>query len=139
MTPQDMALVHSAAFSQSRPWSAGEFSELMASKFTHVVGTKNAFALIQVIDTEAELLTIATHPSCQRRGLARQCMRDWQMRAAALGAKRAFLEVAADNQAALSLYAEFGYERCGLRKGYYTSRDGQKADAILMERPLLLR
>ena len=73
MTPQDLAHTHAAAFTQSRPWTADEFADLLANRFTHyVVGNAQSFALFQVIADEAELLTIATHPSHQRQGLALQ-------------------------------------------------------------------
>ncbi|WP_170583123.1 ribosomal protein S18-alanine N-acetyltransferase [Ruegeria arenilitoris] len=136
MTPQEMAETHGAAFTQSRPWTNDEFADLLASRFTHVVGNKTAFALIQVIGDEAELLTIATHPDHQRQGLGRACMQAWHDRAHDLGARRAFLEVASDNAAAIALYQSCGYARCGLRPGYYRRGKADKVDAILMERAL---
>ena len=85
---------------------------------------------------EAELLTIATHPDYQRRGLAQSCMTDWHRRAASTGATRAFLEVAADNTGAIALYERCGYAPCGLRRGYYRRAGEEAVDAILMERDL---
>ncbi|KUJ73742.1 ribosomal-protein-alanine acetyltransferase [Ruegeria marisrubri] len=131
-----MAVVHAAAFTQSRPWRADEFRELLSNNFTHSVGNNQCFAVFQVIADEAELLTIATHPYYQRKGLARLLMESWQNEAARLGAKRAFLDVAADNIPAIALYESCGYTRCGIRKGYYRRPTGTNVDAILMERPL---
>ena len=37
MTPQEMAHIHAAAFTQSRPWSAKEIADLLACRFTHVI------------------------------------------------------------------------------------------------------
>lgn len=136
MTPQEMALIHAAAFTQARPWTAEEFTELLANRFTHAVGDSYAFALFQVIADEAELLTIATHPAHQRQGLARHRMETWHARAAELGARRAFLDVAADNSAAIALYKRCNYSPCGLRKGYYARKTGENCDAIVMERNL---
>ncbi|MGV6805197.1 MAG: GNAT family N-acetyltransferase [Ruegeria sp.] len=136
MTPQDLAEIHGAAFTRSRPWSADEFAGLLANRFIHIVGNKTTFALFQVIGDEAELLTIATHPDHQRLGYARTCMQEWQEKAADLGARRAFLEVAADNAAAIALYQSCGYARCGLRQGYYLRDKADKVDAIVMERRL---
>jgi len=45
-----------------------------------------------------------------------------------LGVEEAFLEIRADNQAALRLYAELGWETAGTRTSYY--RDG--TDAVVM-------
>ncbi len=136
MTPQDMASTHAAAFQQARPWSADEFAHLLANRFTHYIGTPQCFAVFQVIADEAELLTLATHPSQQRQGLASLCMKNWQDRAVELGATRAFLEVAADNHPALNLYLGCAYQRCGVRNGYYTRENAENADAIVMERTL---
>ncbi len=136
MTPQDMAETHAAAFTQSRPWSAEEFNDLLANRFTYAIGDKRSFALIQVIGEEAELLTIATHPNYQRRGLARGVMVDWHAKAQSLGAIRAFLDVASDNHSAISLYQSCGYTPCGNRAAYYQRKSGPNADAIVMERRL---
>lgn len=139
MTPADMAETHAAAFTRARPWRAGEFAGLIAQPTCHVFGDARCFAVIRVIADEAELLTIATHPRHQRGGLARACMETWQDAAAELGARRAFLDVAADNRAAIALYAACGYAPCGSRPGYYR-RDGADAvDAILMARALTRR
>lgn len=131
-----MAATHAAAFTRSRPWSAAEFASLLDQAFCHVLGDARCFALIRVIADEAELLTIATHPDAQRQGLARHRMTLWQDRAAELGATRAFLEVASDNQPALALYTACGFDPCGRRPGYYPRAAGQPVDAILMARTL---
>ena len=133
MTPQEMASTHAAAFTQSRPWTAEEFTDLLENRFTLCVGDDRCFALVQVIAGEAELLTIATHPRFQRQGLALRCMECWHDRAVALQATRSFLDVASDNSAAIALYERCGYRRCGLRKGYYLRKNGDLSDAIVME------
>lgn len=136
MTPEDLARTHAAAFTQSRPWNAGEFADLLSNRFVHAFGNTQCFALVQIIADEAELLTIATHPDQQRQGLARRCMTDWQSSAASMGATRAFLDVAADNTGAIALYQRSGYAPCGLRRGYYRRTGKEAVDAILMERDL---
>lgn len=136
MTPADMAATHKAAFTLSRPWSEMEFSDLLSNSFNAVVGDTRCFALIQVIAGEAELLTIATHPDHQRQGLAAQVMTDWHAQAASQGATRAFLDVAADNAAAIALYHKCGYAPLARRVGYYTRSTEEKIDAIVMQRGL---
>lgn len=132
----DLARTHRAAFTSPRPWHAAEFDDLLQSPACFVTGSAHCFALTRVIIDEAELLTIATHPDHQRHGLARACMADWQETAHARGATRAFLEVAADNAAAIALYHICGFETDGIRPGYYR-RHGQPAvDARLMARAL---
>ncbi len=133
MTPQEMAHIHAAAFHQSRPWVADEFAELLANRFIHAIGDTRSFALVQVIADEAELLTIATHPDHQRKGLARKIMVEFNAYADRAGASRAFLDVASDNKAAIALYEACGYEACGTRKRYYLRENGPNVDAIVME------
>ena len=134
--PAQMAKTHRLAFSLSRPWSEQEFAELLQSPLVFACGTERCFALVRVIAEEAELLTLATRPDSQRRGLAKQVMAIWQQSACKKGALEAFLEVAADNQAALSLYTSCGYKEAGRRSGYYPRPTGSAVDAIVMRRAL---
>ena len=50
------------------------------------------------------------------------------------GAAQVFLEVAATNQAAISLYLQAGFAKVGLRRGYYTHPDDATDDAVVMSR-----
>jgi ribosomal-protein-alanine N-acetyltransferase len=136
-TPADapvMAGVHGAAFEQ--PWNAAAFAELMGGPgvFGLLAGETPAQGVIlcRVVAGEMEVLTVGVDPAARRRGLARALM------AAALGAGRqagaeaAFLEVAEDNPAAVSLYAGLGFRRAGLRRSYYDRGQGGRVDAIVM-------
>ncbi len=136
LTPEDMATTHAAAFTQSRPWRAEEFSALIQLPGCFAIGDAACFALVRVIADEAELLTIATAPAQRRQGRARICMAAWMAEAATRGATRAFLEVAHDNVAALSLYETMGFHRSGLRRGYYPRTGAVAVDAVVMSRPL---
>lgn len=136
MTPEELAEIYAAAFPGSRGWSADEFAELLASPHVFLVSRQQAFALGRVIADEAELLTIATYPDRQGQGLGRHCLRDFCDTAHVRGAARAFLEVAADNHAALYLYESDGWQKTGLRKGYYARSAGGPVDAVLMGKSL---
>jgi ribosomal-protein-alanine N-acetyltransferase len=81
---------------------------------------------------EAELLRLAVRPGQRRAGLGRAVLEHGLDRLAVEGVRLCFLEVRTDNAAALHLYAAAGFERGGLRPGYY--RDG--APALLMTRSL---
>ncbi len=133
MSPEEMATLHAAAFTQSRPWSADEFASLVSSPLCFAVGDTTCFALIRVIADEAELLTIATHPEHIRHGLAFLCMQNWQEQARLRGATKAFLEVADDNAPALALYAKCGFKHCGTRRAYYSRSPLPPVDAIVMQ------
>ena len=136
MTPAVMAALHRAGFTQSRPWTEAEFTGLLAVPSTFACGDARGFALVRVGADEAELLTLTTHPEHRRQGVARALMDQWQARASAQGATRAFLEVAADNTPALALYAQAGFQRAGLRRAYYARPQGIAADAVVMTRAL---
>ena len=136
LTPQQMAQIHAAAFTQSRPWSQAEFTALLDSPLNFASGDGRCFALVRVIADEAELLTIATDPADQRQGPARALMQDWQTQARLRGAQTCFLEVAADNDAAIGLYLSQGFARCGCRRGYYARKNAASVDAIVMQKEL---
>jgi ribosomal-protein-alanine N-acetyltransferase len=131
-----MAVLHAAAMTTPRPWSAAEFAALLARPGAFATGDARAFALGRVIIDEAELLTIATHPDHRRQGLARTALAAFESEARARGAATAHLEVAADNAAALALYDGAGYRRAGLRRGYYQRADSTPVDAVLMAKAL---
>ena len=129
MTPERMAEIHNAAFAPQRGWTVSEFSDLCASELVECFAVPDGFALIRTVANEAELLTLAVHPHGQRRGSADKIMQNWMT---STQADTAFLEVAADNHAALALYAKHGFVPCGRRKGYYSRTDGPPVDAVLM-------
>ncbi|MFL4468566.1 GNAT family N-acetyltransferase [Tateyamaria armeniaca] len=134
MTPEALAALHRAAFATERAWSADEFRSLIDSPHCHLTSDTHGFALWRAVADEAELLTIATHPDHQRQGVARSLMQQW-MRAAARTASTAFLEVAADNAAAIALYGQFGFDVMARRVGYYKRAD-HAADALIMRASL---
>ncbi len=74
---------------------------------------------------EAELLRIAVDPAHRGEGHGRLLLEACQRDLVAQGMTRLFLEVRVSNQAALQLYRACGWQRCGLRPGYYP--DGEDA------------
>lgn len=136
MTPEDFAVLHGAAFTDSRHWSASEFHALLAHSGTFACGDPRAAALVRVIVDEAELLTLATAPAHRRRGLAGAVLAKAESHARDAGAATLFLEVAADNTGACALYAKSGYQETGRRPGYYHRGDRQPVAAILMSKDL---
>lgn len=136
MTPEQLAALHRSAFATSRGWSAKEFHDLLTSPLCFAVTRPQGFAVGRVVAGEAELLTIATHPDSQGQGIGRACLATFEAEAAQRGAASAFLEVGADNPAAIHLYRSAGWHETGRRKGYYTRSDGGVVDALLMGKAL---
>lgn len=79
---------------------------------------------------EAELLRIAVDPAHRGGGLGQRLLTACQEALTAAGMGQLHLEVRASNQPAMRLYRACGWERCGLRAGYYP--DGE--DAALFRR-----
>lgn len=141
MNPDQLAAIHGAAFTDSRGWSASEFNALLQSDLCFLVCEESGFALGRVIADEAELLTIATLPEAQGKGIGRRCLAAFQSEAEKRGAVTAFLEVAEDNTPAISLYESAGWETSGRRPKYYARSGRNPVDALLMTKscPLVTR
>ena len=79
---------------------------------------------------EGEVLRLAVDPACRRQGLGGLLLTALEARLVARGAGQLFLEVRADNRAAIALYHTQGYHRSGVRPRYYA--DG--CDALMLAR-----
>lgn len=129
LTLTQMAALHRLCFTTPRPWSEAELAQLVHAPGVIDLRKNNGFLLGRVIADEAELLTLAVHPSARRSGEGRALVSDFLH--ACRDAASVFLEVAADNDPAIQLYRGFGFEQAGLRKAYYG-----KTDAIVMSRKI---
>lgn len=137
MTPEALALLHARCFRSPPPWSAADFAGLLADPLAFLLVEGDAGFLIgRAVAGEAELLTLAVAPEARRRGLARSLVARFLYQARVRGADRAFLEVAADNAAAIALYESTGFTLFGRRRGYYHAPDGTRTDALVLARDL---
>ncbi len=136
MTPQDLATIHAACFTQPRPWSVSEFTDLLASDRTELFTTKNGFALIQIAGPESELLTIAVHPDARRSGQGTQLLKSALNAAKSAGCEDMFLEVVDTNTPAIALYYAAGFTDRAVRKDYYNGPNGAKSSALVLYKPL---
>ncbi len=131
-------MCHARAFAgQGRAWSEVEFTSLLQSPHVFCVGNEHTFALGRAVAGEAELLTLATDPAQQRQGLGRIALLAFEDAARKRGADTCFLEVAADNVAATSLYRHAGFEEIARRAAYYDKPSGSRADALVLQKSLL--
>jgi ribosomal-protein-alanine N-acetyltransferase len=123
----------------AHPWTLGNFSDALRSKYLCKVFEKNnemlGYAVLMLAVDEAELLDISIGLGYQRKGLGRALLE--QMLALALhsGMRRMVLEVRESNEAAIALYRSAGFEQIGRRRDYYPAEHGRE-DAILMGREL---
>ena len=129
-----LAEIHASAF--DRPWSAAEIAALLDSPGTLALqssGDIKGFVMVRAMAGEGEILTLAVAPQARRQGLAHALMQAAIVLAMAQEAQTLFLEVAADNAAALRLYEGLGFELAGRRKGYYDrGAVSPRIDALVM-------
>ncbi len=131
--PEALARLHRAACAHARPWSAPEFARLLARADTVFCHLPQGYALGRAILDEAELLSLAVSGQARGRGLGRALLAGFEAAARARGARRAFLEVAADNAPEITLYTRSGWRQVGHRRNYYPqARPGRpRVDALL--------
>ncbi len=137
MTPASLAALHARSFTVPRPWAEAEFAAILADPLAFLLVEGDAGFLVgRAVAGEAELLTIAVAPEARGRGLGGRLVARFLYQARLRGAETAFLEVAAGNSAALSVYRAQGFVDAGRRRGYYHHPDGQAEDALVLSRSL---
>jgi ribosomal-protein-alanine N-acetyltransferase len=94
------------------------------------------FALVLLVASDAELLTIAVAHEFRRHGVATTLLEDFFHQALRASATNAFLEVAEDNVPAQHLYARLGFRKEGVRRDYYHRPGNRRVAAHLLRRPL---
>ncbi|SCL64889.1 [SSU ribosomal protein S18P]-alanine acetyltransferase [Micromonospora citrea] len=118
-------------------WSAAMFWNELANGHHYLVATDDDGAVLGYAGLtaappeEAWVQNIAVRRDAQRRGVGRLLLEALLAEAARLGARSTLLEVAADNAPAQLLYAAYGFEPIGVRRGYYQSSN---TDALVMQR-----
>lgn len=134
MTPRAFADVMDRAYTHMRPWTADAISQTIANPHSVFLSRDDGALLALIVADECEILAIATDPAVQRTGIASSLLKELFEIAARRNANRVFLEVALQNSPARKFYAGKGFAQVGLRKKYYTLRDGTKDDAVLLSR-----
>src|SRR5512140_1471156 len=137
MTVEDVpAVAQIDRLSFSLPWPEHSFhyevtDNRVARCFVAETDDKRIAAMIVswIIVDEMHIATIATHPDFRRQGIGERLLSEALTDGEASGAKLAFLEVRAANEAAQAMYRKFGFEATGKRPRYYKD-NGE--DAILM-------
>ena len=127
-TPAALAQTHAAANAVDRAWSEVEFADLLKSGAV-LFGDARSFLLGRIIAGEGEVLTLATHPDHRRQGLAQAILSAFCAQCSDV-----FLEVAADNSAAIALYHRSGFEQVGTRTNYYARPNHTHVDALVLRR-----
>ena len=135
----DLAALHALAFAKEEAWTESAFRGLLEQPATLARGVRaddvlQAFILIQFVRGEAEILTLATAPHAQRRGLARALLQSLEQELQPAGLRKWLLDVAADNLPARAFYQSLGFQTDSIRQNYYKRLEGGPTDAILMSK-----
>jgi ribosomal-protein-alanine N-acetyltransferase len=129
-----MASAHAQAF--DRPWDEAVFRDFLAQPGTFALVAVDedpaGVVLCRAMAGEAEVLTLAVAPWARRRGVGRTLMTAALDLARETGAEAMFLEADVSNDAAVTLYAQLGFERSGIRKAYYDRGGEGRANALVM-------
>ena len=130
-----LAHIHTRCFDFG--WSENVFADLLIKPHhrTYVFeadGEIVSFVVMTVVAGEGEILTIATDPAYQNKGLARLLLLQVIETLRKEGADSLFLEVATDNMHAIRLYEGCGFARSGRRKAYYSRRNAPPVDAYIL-------
>jgi ribosomal-protein-alanine N-acetyltransferase len=134
LSADEMAIIHEQAFTEERPWTSEEFENLISQSSTRSLAIARCFVLGRFILGELEILTFACAPLDRRQGYASALLLKLLAMASREGGHSAFLEVAADNLAAIALYHKFAFEQVGCRTNYYKRRDGTRCDALTLRK-----
>lgn len=145
---QRLAVLHSEGFEKA--WTAQDFSEILAMPGTFgwalqaadpsdlraealSAAVLSAAVLARQVGDEMEILTLVVARAARQKGQAKALMQFVADAGQGKGAKWLFLEVADDNEAALSLYRGLGFEDVGRRPDYYGRKPPEAAvDARIM-------
>jgi len=118
-------------------WSAGMFWNELSSGACYLAARDDTDDLLgyagltgQAPD-EGWVQNIAVRRDAQRRGIGRLLLVALLDEATRRGIRTTMLEVAVDNAPAQKLYAAYGFEPVGIRRGYYQPTN---TDALVMQR-----
>ena len=140
----EVARIHAACFDDA--WNENLLRRILAmpgafglsARYGGLGGNLAGFALARIAADECELLSLAVAPEHRREGLGAMLLDAAMVEAAAMNVRKFFLEVAEDNDAALTLYASRGMVAVGRRPDYYELSDGGFSSALTMRCDLAL-
>lgn len=123
------------------PWSENLVGEGVGGELPTVAylvaeesGAFAGYAVVSVVDVDAELQRIAVPEELRRTGVATALLAAVRAAATDGGAERLLLEVREDNLAARLFYERHGFAELGRRPRYY--RDG--TDALVLTSPVTM-
>jgi len=121
-------------------WSLEQLRSSFCRGSLILLGAKNperllGYVAFQIVESDMELLNVAVLPAWRSQGLGRDLVRAALKFGLEQGVKACFLEAAADNIPALSLYRGLGFTTTGIRRNYFQEQ-GRNLDAVMMSKEL---
>src|SRR5438552_1268147 len=119
------------------PWSRSMFASELAKGTSICLGAFEGERLVGYIVNSRyvdawHVMNLAVDPEFQRRGIATRLLeRLFELTGGDPEGRGYTLEVRVSNEDAIRLYEKLGFERRGLRRGYYTDN---REDAVVMWR-----
>ncbi|HUR41345.1 MAG TPA: ribosomal protein S18-alanine N-acetyltransferase [Verrucomicrobiae bacterium] len=118
------------------PWTDGIFRDCLKVGYSAWIvagpeGEVLAYSVMSMAVGEAHILNLCVEPAYHQQGLGRFLLSHLQRLARGAGMDILLLEVRKSNAAAIALYQSSGFQKLGVRKGYYPANNGQE-DALLL-------
>ncbi len=117
------------------PWTGGNFRDSIRAGYGCWIyrceGEFIGYCVFMVGAGEAHLLNLSIAEPYQRKGYGARLLQELLAAARRQGASLIFLEVRPSNEAGLRLYERFGFQRIGVRRGYYPAAGGRE-DALIL-------
>jgi len=123
-TPWTEGMFEQELLAGPHPEGPGSYAVVAAEK-GRVVG----YTVAWFVDEGVHLMNIAVRKEFQRRGVGKRLMKHLINAALASGKLVIILEVRVSNAGAQAFYERFGFEKFGVRRGYYADN---REDAVLM-------
>jgi ribosomal-protein-alanine N-acetyltransferase len=122
-------------------WTEGIFRDCIRVGYHcwvyEIHGVIQAYGLVSVAANEAHILNICVAREYQRQGYGKKMLHKLMDVSEEKGVDSIFLEVRESNDVAARLYEREGFNRVGLRKGYYPAEEGRE-DALVFAKALNL-
>lgn len=124
------------------PWTEGIFRDCIrvgyVCRVVEVEGRVAGYGVMTLGAGEAHLLNVCIRAELRRQGIGRRLLELLLEHAMAQGANDVFLEVRPSNPAAIRVYVAMGFQKIGVRRGYYQAYAGRE-DALVYRLQLGLR
>ncbi len=136
------AVVAIEAASFAVPWPEAAFREEMRGRHGRCAVLRRAdhrgepiagYICYWILEGELIINNVAIAAMQRRQGLGRRLLKHAFAAGRRSGCRTAYLEVRPSNEAALALYAAFGFTVISRRRGYYSDN---REDALVMRAPL---